>query len=433
MRYLTTTLIVGSLLAVLIPCEAFAQRGVGQTVGVARQGTPRTLESVTGTVSEIKIGPCEATTGRSLTGMHVLLTADDGTTYNVHLGPLQSVRDLLGDVEVGDTLAVDGFRTARLDDDALVASSVTRDGQTVALRQASLQPQWAASASRGQGQGRGMGQGQGRGKGRGQGQGQGRGQAQAAATFTRPANCPAQWQPGMGRGQGNGRAAMQGNGNGYRGNGRGMGQGRGNAAFGGNSTQGYCMQQITASLQGIPAGDLTAEDREGLMLMREEEKLAHDVYVTLGATWNIQPFANIPWAETQHMQAMKLLLDRYGLQDPMTDSTVGVFQNPELQQLYDSLVSRGQQSLVEACKVGTLIEELDIADLEGLKQATDNADLQMVYDNLIRGSRNHLRAFARQLQRSGATYTAEHLTQAEFDRIAAGPHEPGWATISPMP
>jgi hypothetical protein len=192
-----------------------------------------------------------------------------------------------------------------------------------------------------------------------------------------------------------------------------------------------CTQQLAALFESQPKGELSQEDRNGLMLMREEEKLAHDVYVTLGKSWDLRPFQNIPWAESQHMNAVKVLLDRYDIDDPVTDMTVGVFQNREIQTLYDKLVSQGEKSIEEAIKVGALIEELDIADLQRLTDEAESEDLRAVYEFLMRGSRNHLRAFARQLQRFNATYEAKHLSQEEFDRIAAGEHERGLAIANP--
>ena len=120
-----------------------------------------------------------------------------------------------------------------------------------------------------------------------------------------------------------------------------------------------------------------------------------------------------------------MLLDRYGIEDPVTDTTVGVFQSEELQKLYDQLVAQGEQSIEEAIKVGAHIEELDIADLRRLIEETDSADIRLVYENLLRGSRNHLRAFARQLGRYNTSYEAKHITQEDFDQIAASEHERG--------
>jgi len=193
---------------------------------------------------------------------------------------------------------------------------------------------------------------------------------------------------------------------------RGPGNGRGQAG----------LSSVVASL---PAQDLSAEEEIGLTKMREEEKLARDVYQVLYEKWGAQVFANITQSEQRHMDAVKALLDKYNLPDPVTDLSVGAFTSPEMQELFDKLVAQGEQSLVEALKVGATIEDLDLYDLYELLKQTDNADIQRVYENLAKGSRNHLRAFTTQLSLNGVTYEAQFLTQEQVDDIITSPMERG--------
>ncbi len=196
------------------------------------------------------------------------------------------------------------------------------------------------------------------------------------------------------------------------------------------SSSGFTGGMETA-LQSVEKQPLSDVEKQGILLMREEEKLARDVYSTLYDEWNLKTFSNISEAEQTHMDAMKLLVNRYGLSDPMTTNTVGVFTNPELQKLYNDLVAEGSKSLEAAVKVGSEVEELDIHDLERLMKTADNDDILIVYQNLLKGSRNHLRAFDRQLQRNGASYTARFLSQREYDSIAASPRERGTVITDP--
>ena len=182
--------------------------------------------------------------------------------------------------------------------------------------------------------------------------------------------------------------------------------------------------RLDAELADLPAGTLTAAEIDGLLLMREEEKLAHDVYVYLYDLWQVRVFSNIAEAETTHTDAVQTLLGRYGLEDPAAGNAAGVFTNPDLQALYDELVDRGRESLVEALKVGALIEDLDIVDLRSLQTDTA-ADIATVYANLEKGSRNHLRAFMSNLDRQGETYTPTYLTPDEFEEIVGSPTERG--------
>lgn len=178
-------------------------------------------------------------------------------------------------------------------------------------------------------------------------------------------------------------------------------------------------------LQGVPVGTLDAAETAGVLFTREEEKLARDVYMALFETWQDAELGRIGVAEQRHMDAMKALIERHELTDPVGTSPAGVFASPQLAELYVELVARGRQSRVEALKVGALIEELDIHDVQALLATTDEADLQQVYGNLARGSRNHLRAFAAALAEEGATYVPVHLTADEYAAIVSSAWERG--------
>ena len=167
-----------------------------------------------------------------------------------------------------------------------------------------------------------------------------------------------------------------------------------------------------------PYGELTASEKEGLLFMAEEEKLAEDVYLALNEKWNLRVFDNIGRAERTHEAAVKTLLERYSLPDPTKGA--GEFSNEKLQALYDDLVSRGSSSQEDALWVGAAIEEIDILDLEERMAQTDREDILLVYDNLKKGSENHLRAFVNNLQRQGNEYRPEYLSQEEYDKIIRG-------------
>jgi len=179
-------------------------------------------------------------------------------------------------------------------------------------------------------------------------------------------------------------------------------------------------------IAGIPKSDISEEEKEGLILMREEEKLARDVYVTLAGQWNIPVFSNISRSEQMHMDAVKALLDRYGLEDPVKDDRTGVFTSPKLAELYKSLVEKGSNSLMDALEVGATIEDLDIKDLDELITKTDNQDIIVTYKNLTKGSRNHMRAFSRQITNRGGSYNPQFISMGEYNTILNTPHERGY-------
>lgn len=148
---------------------------------------------------------------------------------------------------------------------------------------------------------------------------------------------------------------------------------------------------------GGGGGQLTQAEIEGLLYMREEEKLARDAYWTLYDKWQLLIFAKIANSEVMHMSKVKELLDRYGLADPAAGKPVGVFTNPILQQLYNDLMVQGNQSSTEALRVGVAIEEVDIHDLQKYLALTNKTDIFNVYSALLNGSYCHLRAFNNQL------------------------------------
>ena len=125
--------------------------------------------------------------------------------------------------------------------------------------------------------------------------------------------------------------------------------------------------------------------------------------------YNMPIFNNISKSEQAHTNAIKYLLGKYSIPDPVVNDAVGVFSNSELQNLYNTLIQQGSVSDIEALKVGALIEQVDIADLDKGLQDIDNSDITFVYNNLRKGSVNHLNAFTRNLAYRGYTYPSEKI------------------------
>ena len=165
-----------------------------------------------------------------------------------------------------------------------------------------------------------------------------------------------------------------------------------------------------------PAPVLTAAEANDLLFMREEEKLARDVYVEMHGIYGLRIFNNIAQSEQRHMEAILGLLNTYGLEDPAAGP--GVFEDAGLQELYNTLVATGLESNLDALMVGALIEEVDMEDLVAAMERTSKIDILTVYGNLLDGSKNHLNAFVRNIEAiTGEPYVAQYLSQAEVDEI----------------
>ena len=128
--------------------------------------------------------------------------------------------------------------------------------------------------------------------------------------------------------------------------------------------------------------------------MRDEERLARDLYTALSAKYSqAAPFVNIARSEQVHFDTVGLLLTRYGVADPSAGKNPGTYADPALQSLYDKLLASGSESLAKAYDVGVAVENLDIADLKAAISQTSQADVKAAFTNLMNGSANHLAAF----------------------------------------
>jgi hypothetical protein len=165
---------------------------------------------------------------------------------------------------------------------------------------------------------------------------------------------------------------------------------------------------LAAGYQGYGPGPgsspapLSDDEIQWLTYMREEEKLARDVYLNLYDPWKMPIFSRIATSEQKHMDAIKTLLDRYSVPDPVAGMGPGVFPDSGsydygFGDLYTELTAHGSVSKEAALGVGVEIEETDIEDLDAAIAATTHRDIQNVYTNLRRGSYNHLAAFESEL------------------------------------
>lgn len=151
--------------------------------------------------------------------------------------------------------------------------------------------------------------------------------------------------------------------------------------------------------------EITSEIESWLKLMREEEKLARDVYLTFYEKYWIKVFANIANSEQKHMDKVGELLETYWIEDPILEDTIWVYSNSDFTELYENLVNEWNLSETDALKVWAKIEELDIADLDNLLTDLDEwTDIFWVYTNLKKWSINHLSAFVRNLDKLWVEY-----------------------------
>ncbi len=184
-------------------------------------------------------------------------------------------------------------------------------------------------------------------------------------------------------------------------------------------------QSLWDQVDALPIEPLNDGELAALIFMREEEKLARDVYLYLYDLWGSVIFKNIASSEQTHTDAVLHLIQKYDLPDPSSGKQEGDFLDPMLQGLYDMLVAQGAPTLMDALVVGATIEDLDIYDLHRLMTDVDNQDIILVFEMLLKGSRNHMRSFSSRLADMSVVYTPVYISQDEYDSIINSPMETG--------
>lgn len=168
--------------------------------------------------------------------------------------------------------------------------------------------------------------------------------------------------------------------------------------------------------------DVTLSENEisDLKFLREEEKLAYDIYTYAFSKYGNNIFQNIASSENTHTNKVLSLLNDYNIEDPVGTNGMGVFTNAELQNIYNGLKAMVDSSETYALTVGATVEDLDIHDIEHLETRTTNSTILGVYSSLKCGSRNHLRSFVGALN---GDYIPQYISQTEYDAIISGSSE----------
>ena len=183
-------------------------------------------------------------------------------------------------------------------------------------------------------------------------------------------------------------------------------------------TTGLIAGQGTNSTSVSSTKSVDKVEEKDLLFMREEEKLARDVYIFAYSQWGNTVFDSISESEQEHTDKILALLVKYNLEDPALEAE-GEFNDEELQHLYNDLIGEVQNSEISALYVGTAIEEIDMIDILDAIERTDNRDIKTVYENLLDGSKSHLRAYVNALAAKGITYEPRFIDLDFYNEIIA--------------
>lgn len=154
----------------------------------------------------------------------------------------------------------------------------------------------------------------------------------------------------------------------------------------------------------VPTRTASATLAEDLTFMREEERLARDLYRAFAEEYGSNTaFDRIASSEQRHFDAIGRLLRLYGLDDPSAGLAPGTYAQPTLTAMYDELLALGRKSIDDAYEAGIAVEEADIEDLANAIARTTAPEAKHVLESLKRGSERHLAAYT--TYRNGSTPT----------------------------
>ena len=160
----------------------------------------------------------------------------------------------------------------------------------------------------------------------------------------------------------------------------------------------------------------TDAEKASLIYAREEQKVARDLYQQLGEKWLSPVLASNAQAEQKHFDAVKTLLDRFGMTDPARPAA-GQFTDPVLQKMYASLLERGGRSLVEAFNAAAYMEEAEIGDTGKFVEYANRLDIIRGLGTVYAEDRSHLRAYVAELKKLGVDYQPQLLSRSDFDNL----------------
>lgn len=169
--------------------------------------------------------------------------------------------------------------------------------------------------------------------------------------------------------------------------------------------------------------DLTADEIEFVYAVREDEKVARDLYTAFFEKYSLKTFSNISRSEANHMRAVEILLEYYEIDFPAAGE-YGVFEDSARQAIYDSLLAKGNTAL-EGFRVMAQLEEENIVSYRNVLSDITNPNIKIVIENLGKASENHFKAAIRQITALGGTYAPKLMNQEEYKAMIAKGFEQG--------
>lgn len=170
---------------------------------------------------------------------------------------------------------------------------------------------------------------------------------------------------------------------------------------------------------------LSADEIEFLFALREDEKMARDLYTVFAAKYSTAPqIDRIAAAENSHIAYVEAVLDYYEISYPAM-TAAGLFEDAKRQAIYNELADKSG-TLLEVYATMAAVEEESVSAYKSVQSEITNENIALVITNMIKASSNHLKAAVCQIIVGGSTYTPLYLSAEEFGTIVNLPYQNGY-------
>jgi len=149
----------------------------------------------------------------------------------------------------------------------------------------------------------------------------------------------------------------------------------------------------------VVSNDFSDQEKAGLILLVEKEKLHRDVYMAMANNCQLPLVGELCSCDENYMNLLSIKIDKYGLTNPLVGKEAGEYHDTNVQAVYDDFIENcgtGQYSMMQFAK---LMEENDLDIIyEQLEIIEGNTDVMQLYVGLKDASVKQLNSIKDELE-----------------------------------
>ena len=177
-----------------------------------------------------------------------------------------------------------------------------------------------------------------------------------------------------------------------------------------------CLLLLSSNLFSLMP--INQSEKDGIIRLSESTKLSRDVYREIHRIWSVDIFKSIELLEGKDLETVTELIDKYQLENPIEDDTLGVFKSPYFSKLFTDFSEKYDNSEYEALRIAATLEDLMISDLNESLEFSTNRDFIKIFTNLRLSSISHIRAVNTYMRKKyKVEYKAQFLSREELQML----------------